>query len=259
MHALSRKNIVVIGGSRGVGRQIVETCVRNGGRVLAVARQEVPLRKLAREVSGVEVLSLDASEDGAPSKVFEIVQPDILVLSGGAIPPAAPLHEQSWEEFAVNWEADVKIAFLFCKAALLRPLAAGASVILVASRAGLGVSPNSGGYAGAKRTQMLIANYSQKESDRLGLGLGFTVLAPHIVPDTDFGKHLVAGYSRYLGIPEADFIASMVSPPSSSDVAAAAVQAAENPDESRGKVFVVSGKGPELVSRGHVEEGRRRT
>jgi NAD(P)-dependent dehydrogenase (short-subunit alcohol dehydrogenase family) len=250
MLALSRRNVVVIGGSRGVGRRIVEACIRNGGRVLAVARQEGPLRDLAREVPGAEVLSLDATDDAAPSKVFATLQPDILILSGGAVPPAAPLHEQGWEEFSVNWEADVKIAFLFCKAALLSPLAAGASVILIASRAGLGVSPNSGGYAGAKRTQILIANYSQKESDRLGLGLGFTVLAPHIVPDTDLGKHIVAGYSRYLGMPAADFIASMVSPPSSSDVAAAAVRVAENPDKSRGRVFVVSGTGLTPVSRG---------
>lgn len=41
------KNIVVIGGSRGVGRRIVEAAVHNGARVLAVARREVPLHQLA--------------------------------------------------------------------------------------------------------------------------------------------------------------------------------------------------------------------
>jgi NAD(P)-dependent dehydrogenase (short-subunit alcohol dehydrogenase family) len=42
--------MVVIGGSRGVGRQIVEAGIRTGARVLAVARREDPLRQLAREV-----------------------------------------------------------------------------------------------------------------------------------------------------------------------------------------------------------------
>ena len=247
MLPLTGKNVVVIGGSRGVGRRIVEAAIRNGARVLAVARQEGPLRQLAEEVPSTEVLSLDATDEDAPSNVFDVLQPDILVLCAGAFPPAAPLHEQSWQRFAVNWETDVKIAFHFCKAVLSRPLPAGASVILISSGAALAGSPNSGGYAGAKRTQIFIANYSQKESDRLRLGLRFTALAPRIMPDTELGKHAVAGYSRYLGISTADFIQSMDSPPASSDVATAVVELATNPDRSKGKVFIVSGKGLEVV------------
>jgi NAD(P)-dependent dehydrogenase (short-subunit alcohol dehydrogenase family) len=247
MLPLTGKNMVVIGGSRGVGRRIVESATRNGARVLAVARQEAALRQLAEEAVGTEVLSLDATDEGAPSKVFDLLQPDILVLCAGAFPPAAPLHKQSWGEFAVNWETDVKIAFHFCKAALSRPLPAGASVILISSGAALAGSPNSGGYAGAKRTQIFVANYSQKESDRLRLGLRFITLAPRIMPDTELGKHAVSGYSRYLGISAADFVQSMDSPPTSSDVATAVIASLTNPDQSKGKVFIVSGKGLEAV------------
>ena len=247
MLPLTGKTMVVIGGSRGVGRRIVEAGVDNGARVLAAARQEGPLRRLADEVPGVEVLSLDATAEGAPAKVFDILRPDILVLSAGAFPPAAPLHQQSWREFSGNWETDVKIAFHFCKAALSRPLPAGASVIVISSGAALAGSPISGGYAGAKRTQMFIANYSQKESDRLQLGLRFAALAPRIMPDTELGKHAVAGYSQYLGISAADFIKSMASPPTANDVAAAVVELAANPENAKGKTFVVSGKGLEAA------------
>src|SRR5262245_25371545 len=248
MLALTGKNMVVIGGSRGVGRRIVEAAIRNGARVLAVARQEGALRQLAQEVSDAEVLSLDATDEGAPPKVFDVLRPDILVLCAGAFPPAAPLHQQSWQEFAVNWETDVKIAFHFCKATLSRPLPAGASVILISSGAALAGSPNSGGYAGAKRTQLFLANYSQKESDRLGLGLRFMALAPRMMPDTELGKHAVAGYSRYLGISAADFMQSMASPPTSSDVATGVIELLTNPNQSKGKAFIVSGKGLEAVS-----------
>src|SRR5262249_15889020 len=141
-----------------------------------------------------------------------------------------------------------KIAFHFCKAALSRPLSTGTSVILISSGAALAGSPNSGGYAGAKRTQIFMANYSQKESDRLGLGLRFVVLAPRIMPDTELGKHAVAGYSRYLGVSAGDFIRSMASPPTSSDVATAVIELATSPDHSKGKVFVVSGDGFEAAS-----------
>jgi NAD(P)-dependent dehydrogenase (short-subunit alcohol dehydrogenase family) len=247
MLSLTGKTVVVIGGSRGVGRQIVEAAARNGPRVLAVARQAGPLEQLRQDVSGIDVLALDATDESAPARVFDVLEPDVLVLCAGAFPPAAPLHEQSWPEFAVNWETDVKIAFQFCKAALSHPLHRGASVILISSGAALAGSPNSGGYAGAKRTQIFIANYSQKESDRLGLGLRFTALAPRIMPDTELGKHAVAGYSRYLGISAADFIQSMASPPTPSDVATAVLELVTRVEQSKGNVFIVSGKGLEAV------------
>ena len=247
MLPLTDKRMVVIGGSRGIGRRIVETGVRHGARVLAVAREEAPLRRLASEVPGAEVLALDATDEGAPAKVFDVLESDILVLCAGALPPAAPLYEQSWREFAVNWETDVKIAFLFCKAALSRPLGPGASVIVISSGAALAGSPISGGYAGAKRTQLFIANYAQKESDRLGLGLRFMALAPRITPDADIGKHAVKGYSRYLGISEADFLRGMASPPTSTDVATGVMDLLADPDHSKGKAFIVSGAGLEVA------------
>lgn len=248
MHSLAGRNMVVIGGSRGVGRLIAEAGVRNGARVLAVARNEEPLRQLAHDVPGVEVLALDATHEDAPSRVFARLQPDILVLGGGVFPPVAPLHEQSWEQFAANWENDVRIAFNFCKATLAQPLPAGASIVLLSSGAALAGSPLSGGYAGAKRTQIFIANYSQKESDRLRLGLRFMAIAPRMIPDTDLGRHAIAGYSRYLGITEADFVQGMATPPTACIVATAVIELVLNPDRSLGDVFLVSGMGLEAVA-----------
>ena len=248
MLPLTGKNVVVIGASRGVGRRIVEASVSNGAHVLAVARQPDLLKRMAEEVAGVEVLALDATAEDAPAGVFDVLVPDVLVVCAGVFPPTAPLHQLSWGEFAVNWEADVKIAFHFAKSALSRPLPAGAAVILISSGAALAGSPISGGYAGAKRTQMFIANYAQKESDRLELGLRFTALAPRMMPETELGKHAVAGYARYLGITAADFIRSMDAPPTAADVAAAVIELAANPDRAKGKTFLVSGKGLQAVS-----------
>ena len=248
MFRLAGKTMVVIGGSRGVGRRVAEYSARQGAQVLAVARREAALRQLAQDLPGIKVLALDATLPNAPSKVFEVLVPDILVLSGGAIPMAAPLHEQSWQDFTVNWESDVKIAFHFCKTALSRPLPAGSSVILIASSAALAGSPLTGGYAGAKRTQMLIASYSQKESDRLGLGLQFVVLAPGIMPETEFGKLAVDGYARYIGMSTKDFIRAMASPPTQSDVANAVVELAADAYQSKGKMFIVTEKGLERAT-----------
>ena len=248
MFLLAGKTVVVIGGSRGVGRRIAESAAHQGARVLAVARHEGALRQLANVVPGIEVLALDATRPNAPSKVFAAVVPDILVLSGGAIPVAAPLHEQSWRDFTVNWQSDVRIAFNFCKAALSRPLPSGSSVVLIASRAALAGSPLTGGYAGAKRTQMFIANYSQKESDRLGLGLQFVALAPGIIPETEFGRLAVDGYARYIGMSTKDFIRGH-------GFSADPIRRRQRrhriggvSDQSKGKMFIVTGEGLERVS-----------
>ncbi|MHB8813075.1 MAG: hypothetical protein ACYDAE_07380 [Steroidobacteraceae bacterium] len=68
------------------------------------------------------------------------------------------------------------------------------------------------------------------------------------MPDSDLGRHAVAGYSRYLGMPEQDFIRSMGSPPTPFDVATAVIELATHPEKFKGKAFVVSGNGLEAAS-----------
>jgi NAD(P)-dependent dehydrogenase (short-subunit alcohol dehydrogenase family) len=142
---LQDKKVVVIGGSRGLGRTIVATVYGEGARILAVARQEQPLKQLAAEFPGVQLLALDATEEGAPAQVFARLVPDVLILCAGAIPHMAPLSEQSWEQFSRNWNTDVKLSLLFSQAVLNTPLPSGTTIILISSGAAIGGSPLSGG------------------------------------------------------------------------------------------------------------------
>jgi NAD(P)-dependent dehydrogenase (short-subunit alcohol dehydrogenase family) len=248
MGTLSGKNAVVIGGSRGVGRAIVAALHAEGARVLAVARSPSPLAELAAALPGVEKLALDATADDAPARVFDAINPDLVVHSGGAMPPNQLVHEQDWDTFSRNWNTDVRVSFLFSKAALTRPLKPGSTVMLISSGAALGGSPISGGYAGSKRTQMFLANYAQKESDRAKLGLRFIALAPlRIMPSTELGAAAVAGYARYLGKSEAEFVAGMGSPLTAENVAAAVLELAGDRSARQGNVFGVSDKGVEAI------------
>src|SRR5438445_620057 len=112
-NSLKGKNIVVLGASRGIGREIVRRAHAEQASALAVARGREGLDKLARELMGVRTLALDASRPDSPRQVFEAMSPDVLVVCGGAIPATAPLQELSWAEFAAPWEADVRMSFLF--------------------------------------------------------------------------------------------------------------------------------------------------
>ncbi len=242
------KNVVVIGGSKGVGRAIVAAASASGAQVLAVARKAEPLVKLADDFPGVHTLQLDATEESAPAKVFATLFPDVLVVCAGATPHTAPLVEQSWEQFSRNWNSDVTMALLFSQAALATPLPSGTTIILISSGAAVGGSPMSGGYAGSKRTQMFIAHYAQQEAERMKLELRFIALAPGgIMPGTDLGKAAVSAYASYRGMSVEDFIKGLGSSQTTQDVANAVVELASSPGSREGNVFVISGKGLETL------------
>ena len=202
--------VTVIGASRGLGRTIAETYHQLGARVLVTARGQADLDALARDLPGIQVMACDAALPDTPKRVFAIQTPQILVLCGGALPPCHPLQDMNWDDFSVHWHTDVRMSFHFLQAALRSPLPAGATVVTIASGAVVSGSPISGGYAGAKRMQIYMSGYAQKESDRAALGLRFMSLSPaRLMPETDIGQAGVTGYAGYLGISEAAFKETM--------------------------------------------------
>ncbi|MBR0756397.1 SDR family oxidoreductase [Bradyrhizobium jicamae] len=246
---LQGKRVVVLGASRGVGREIVQRASAEGAQVLAVARQGRGLAELAKRTRSVETMALDAATEAAPRKVFRKTRPDLLVICGGATPPVRPISELTWAEFGVNWEVDTKMAFLFCRAALRAPLAPGSTVVIISSGAGLGGSPISGGYAGAKRMQMFIAKYCQAESDRLELGIRFMALVPsRVMPETDLGQAAVNGYAQYLGVTAEKFLDNMGPRQSPTNVAEAVLDVAKKPPVEPGSIFTISANGMAAAS-----------
>lgn len=245
---LQGKRVVVLGASRGVGREIAQQALAEGAKVLAVARQERGLAELAKSTHGVEILALDAAAEAAPGEVFRKMKPDLLVICGGATPPVRPIPELTWAEFDVSWQVDTKMTFLFCREALRTPLAPGSVVVIISSGAGFGGSPISGGYAGAKRMQMFIAKYCQAESDRRELGIRFVALAPsRIMPETDLGQVAVNGYAQYLGVAAEKFLENMGPRQSPADVAEAVLGVVKNPPAEAGSIFTVSADGMAAV------------
>lgn len=70
-----RKRYLVTGGSKGIGRSVVDALLRRGHRVLALARNEQGLEVLAREMAdrgyaGLETLSLDMGDLDAVGKAL---------------------------------------------------------------------------------------------------------------------------------------------------------------------------------------------
>lgn len=198
--ALNGKTAIVTGGSRGLGRGIVQSFAEAGAKVIAVARNRDQLQALADSTPNVRGVAGDITDEHLAGTLLEDENPDIVVLNAGATPMLRPFHLQSWSTFSKNWEVDVKSTFIWLRDALLLPLSAGSQIVVVSSGAGLQGSPVSGGYAGAKRTQGFLAAYAADESARRQLDLRIWCLYPQLNPNTELGRAGVAAYARRNGV-----------------------------------------------------------
>jgi NAD(P)-dependent dehydrogenase (short-subunit alcohol dehydrogenase family) len=204
------RTVVVLGASRGLGRGIAAAFAGAGCHVVAVARDRTGLRTLASETSlDVRPCPGDATDGSLPARLVPAGEPSAVVLVAGAKPPTSSVHLLSWEEFSVNWHSDVQAAFVWVRAALSTPWPPNSQLVIVSSRAALGGSPISGGYAGAKATQRFLAGYAQQESERAGLGLMFTTVLPMLTPATELGQEAISAYAGRNQQSEAELVASM--------------------------------------------------
>ena len=217
----TQPSAIVVGASRGLGRGIAVALAESGAPPVAVARDRRALTDLSR-THAIRVEVADAREPATARELLDRYEPSVVILVAGARPLMAPLQHHTWATFSVNWHADVKVAFHWLRAALLRPLPPGSRMIVISSGAALNGSPLSGGYAGAKATQRFVTAYAQDEADRAGLGIRFTTVLPRITPLTDLGRPAVAAYAKRDGQTEAEYLAPF-GPPLTAEMAGAAV------------------------------------
>ncbi len=244
MKHLEGKIALVSGGSRGFGRGIVGALAAEGAAVWALARDAGQLDLLTREVAGVHTLVADVTDPQTAPQVLRAARPDILVLNAGATPTMAPVHQQSWEQFARTWQTDVHMTFAFGKEALLLPLAPGSVVVIVSSGAAIAGSPLSGGYAGAKRTQWFLAQYLQHEADTLNRGIRFVALLPRQISGATQLGHTAAGaYAAQQGISEQAFLARSGPPLMPEHVGRGVVALLTDPAYRNGSAFGISSQG----------------
>ncbi len=210
--SLKDKNVVVTGGSRGLGLGLVEALVAHGAKVTVVARSADAL-DAARARLGVATISADVTDESAAQRIVAEVRPDILVLNAGTPPRMARLDQLSWADFAAPWETDVKAGLYWLQAALNLPLKTASRVLVVSSGAAVGGSPMSGGYGGAKRMLWFMASYANGVSKQKNLGIRFQVIVPQqMVLGTGIGDAGANAYARALNIEPEAFVARFGAP-----------------------------------------------
>ncbi len=152
-----RQTVLVTGGTGGIGSALVRRLVEQGDWVVAFARNEEPLRKLADELGEdrIGIVSGDAGNAEDLKKAVELAIDKTGRLDGlahciGSI-LLKPLHLIRPEEFAEALQANLTTAFLAARAALqpMRQQSSGSIVLAstVAVQQGLN---NHEGIAAAK-------------------------------------------------------------------------------------------------------------
>jgi NAD(P)-dependent dehydrogenase (short-subunit alcohol dehydrogenase family) len=121
---LKDERVVVTGGSRGLGRGIVEALLARGAQVTVIARDPVQLADVER--LGAAARPGDVTDPALMNAVVADVKPSVLILNAGATPLMAPLDAQSWDAFTAVWNTDVKAGLYGIQAALKAPLVDGA-------------------------------------------------------------------------------------------------------------------------------------
>jgi NAD(P)-dependent dehydrogenase (short-subunit alcohol dehydrogenase family) len=248
--SLKDKNVVVTGGSRGLGLGLVEVLVDHGARVTVVARQSDALEAVRTRL-GVSTIAADVRDETAAHRILADVRPDILALNAGAKPPMGRLDQMSWADFTAPWEHDVKAGLHWLQGALNLPLKPGSRVLVVSSGAAVDGSPMSGGYGGAKRMLWLMAKYANRVSAQRELGICFQAILPRqMILGTGIGDTAASAYARAMDIEPEAFVARFGAPMPPRVFGENVVAVLDDPTHAAGFAFGLSGdKGVAMMER----------
>ena len=210
--SLKDKNVVVTGGSRGLGLGVVEALADQGAKVTVVARGPEALAAVRTRL-GVATIAADVTDPATAARILGEVRPDILVLNAGMPPPMGRFDQLSWADFSATWDHDVKAGLYWLQAALNLPLRPGSRVLVTSSGAAVNGSPMSGGYGGAKRMLWFMAQYANGVSAQKDLGIRFQAIVPRqMIGGTGARGAAASAYSRALAITPEDYLTRFGAP-----------------------------------------------
>ena len=239
--SLKDRNVVVTGGSRGLGLGLVEALVAHGAHVTVVARDADALKSVGTRLR-VATIAADVTDKTEAHRILSQIRPDILVLNAGAKPRMGRLDQLSWADFTATWETDVKAGLYWLQAALNLPLKPGSRVLVGSSGAAQNGSPLSGGYGGAKRMLWFMAQYANGVSKQKVLGIRFQTIVPlQIVGDTGVGDAGANAYARAMGVKRDEFLARFGAPMPPREFGEKVVSVLDDPKYAEGFAFGLKG------------------
>ena len=176
------KNIVIIGASRGIGREIAIQADRLGHNVFAFSRSLEKLDSLQEETTRVRVNSLDLLskelENDLKNALEDVANIDILINNAGLL-VNKPFEELTYTDFQNSYQVNL-IGAMQCTQFVLKKMSAGAHVVNISSMGGFQGTmkfPGLAAYSSSKAalasiTELLAEEYKEKQISFNCLALG---------------------------------------------------------------------------------------
>lgn len=169
--SLSKKVIVISGGTKGVGKQLALQCAADGAQVIISGRDEASAASIidaSKNLPGsIEFKKTDLHSVQSIRELFGYVAHKYNKLDGfvnyAGITPAASLTECSEELFDDVFDIDIKAAFFCCQESVkLMQKTGGGSIILVGSTHHTRGNKDRTAYACAKGALYTLSNHIGK-------------------------------------------------------------------------------------------------
>jgi NAD(P)-dependent dehydrogenase (short-subunit alcohol dehydrogenase family) len=181
------RQVVVTGGSRGVGRAIVERLAALGDDVVAVGRDAEALAAVAALHPGhVRAFRCDVTDESAVDAMFaQLGRVDVLVNCAG-VSDSAPLHRTTREAWESQMAVNATAVFLCTRAVIesMRERDRG-RIVTVASTAGRAGAAYASAYAASKHAAVGLMRSAAAEL--AGTGVTANAVCPAFV-DTEMTR-----------------------------------------------------------------------
>lgn len=153
------KTALITGASSGIGAATVRALVGAGYRVIATARREDRLRKLAQE-TGCTYVPADLSSPEGVQTVADYVHNhggiDVLVNNAGGAIGVDPVADGKLDEWRRMYEVNVIATLALTQALLPQLRQRGGDIVFMLSTAAIGTYPGGAGYVAAKHAERQI-------------------------------------------------------------------------------------------------------
>ena len=172
----SYRTALVTGASSGIGRAIAARLAGAGLTVIAVGRQEAPLRALEAQCGAVPLVA-NVTDTARSEEVFRRYEIDVLVNNAGILSTRAAFQDIDPAEIDAMIDINLKAPLHLARLALPSMVARGRGhLFFVGSSAGRAPHPNAAVYGASKAGISLFCDALR--CDLLGTGIRVSEIAP---------------------------------------------------------------------------------
>jgi len=185
---ISGSNVVITGGSQGIGEHLANAFAKAGGNVLVVARSEDKLRAVAERIGGDHLVAdlTDADQvDGLVQACVERMgHVDIWVNNAGGLPDGTPRYLTRTERSHWQAQVDLNLTAVWEGAVVAaRHMGDGGSIINISSETARGAANKNGPYAASKAA---VNSLTQTLSVELAPAIRVNAVSPGPIPTENF-------------------------------------------------------------------------